>query len=72
MSSVEEGSDSEIDPYTFTGNTQVAPANWRDRIKYLGPSLIISGSIVGSGEIILTSSLGAAAGFAQAVVAVNV
>jgi len=63
MSSEKEGSKSEIDPYTFTGNTQPAPANWRDRVKYLGPSLIISGSIVGSGEIILTSSLGAAAGF---------
>lgn len=53
----------ETDPYTFSGNIQPPPANWRARVKYLGPSLIISGSIVGSGEIILTSSLGAAAGF---------
>ena len=34
------------------------------RLRYLGPSVIVSGSVVGSGEIILTSSLGAAAGFA--------
>jgi manganese transport protein len=59
----EKNSMAEIDPYTFTGNVQPPPDNWRDRVKFLGPSLIISGSIVGSGEIILTSSLGAAAGF---------
>ncbi len=53
----------ETDPYTFTGNIQSPPATWRARLRYLGPSLVISGSIVGSGEIILTSSLGAAAGF---------
>ena len=53
----------ESDPYTFTGNIQSPPVSWRARLRYLGPSLIISGSIVGSGEIILTSSLGAAAGF---------
>ena len=33
-------------------------------MRHLGPSVIVSGSVVGSGEIILTSSLGAAAGFA--------
>lgn len=58
-----EESKAEIDPYTFTGNIRKPPATWQDRVRYLGPSLIISGSIVGSGEIILTSSLGATAGF---------
>jgi len=61
--SLQEDGITAIDPYTFTGNIQVPPARWRDRVKHLGPSLVISGSIVGSGEIILTSSLGAAAGF---------
>ena len=52
------------DPYTMPeGGTREAPTSFTGRLKYLGPSIIISGSIVGSGEIILTSSLGAAAGF---------
>ncbi|MXX62890.1 MAG: divalent metal cation transporter [Holophagales bacterium] len=52
------------DPYTVReGGAVPPPANWRNRIRYLGPSIVISGAIVGSGEIILTSALGAAAGF---------
>jgi len=39
------------------------PQDWRGTLKYLGPSVIISATIVGSGEIILTASLGAAVGF---------
>lgn len=53
-----------IDPYTVRiGAHQQAPTTFMGRLKHLGPSVVISGSIVGSGEIILTSSLGAAAGF---------
>ncbi len=52
------------DPYTVReGGTVEPPVDWRGRLRYLGPSVVISGSIVGSGEIILTSGLGAAAGF---------
>jgi len=52
------------DPYTVkTGGALEPPTTLANRIRYLGPSVIVSGSIVGSGEIILTSSLGAAAGF---------
>ncbi len=52
------------DPYTVReGGAVEPPPNWRARLRYLGPSVVISGSIVGSGEIILTSGLGAAAGF---------
>lgn len=40
------------------------PTTLAARFRQLGPSVVISGSIVGSGELILTSSLGAAAGFA--------
>lgn len=54
---------STADPYTRGVGIRPPPAGWRERLRYLGPSVIISGSIVGSGEIILTSSLGAAAGF---------
>lgn len=53
------------DPYTTQqGAPQPPPMTWAARCRHLGPSVVISGSIVGSGELILTSSLGAAAGFA--------
>ncbi|HIG40851.1 MAG: Nramp family divalent metal transporter [bacterium] len=56
--------DSSVDPYTVkSGGVLTPPLTLLRRLKYLGPSVIVSGSIVGSGEIILTSSLGAAAGF---------
>lgn len=56
--------DAAPDPYTVReGEAHPPPKNLWARMKYLGPSIIISGSIVGSGELILTSSLGAAAGF---------
>ncbi len=52
------------DPYAVrAGGAVEPPANWRARFRHLGPSVVISGSIVGSGEIILTSGLGATAGF---------
>ncbi|MXX75929.1 MAG: divalent metal cation transporter [Holophagales bacterium] len=57
---VEQGSD----PYTVReGGATPPPTSWRTRLRYLGPSVVISGAIVGSGEMILTSALGAAAGF---------
>ena len=52
------------DPYTVReGGATAPPTSWRKRLRYLGPSVVISGAIVGSGEMILTSGLGAAAGF---------
>ena len=58
-------STNEIDPYTIgDGVPKEPPKNLLSRIRYLGPSVIVAGSIVGSGEILLTSSLGAVAGFA--------
>lgn len=52
------------DPYTTREDaTRPPPATWAARCRQLGPSVVITGSIVGSGELILTSSLGAAAGF---------
>ena len=52
------------DPYTIRpGEVRPPPATLRERLRHLGPSVIVSGSVVGSGEIILTSSLGAASGF---------
>ncbi len=39
------------------------PISFWGRLRHLGPGLIVTGSIVGSGELILTTSLGAKAGF---------
>lgn len=56
--------DAKSDPYTVRdGEAHEPPRNLWTRMKYLGPSVIVAGSVVGSGELILTSSLGAAAGF---------
>ena len=52
------------DPYTQRPDeVMFAPTSFLGRVRHLGPSVIVSGSIVGSGEILLTSSLGAEAGF---------
>jgi Mn2+/Fe2+ NRAMP family transporter len=39
------------------------PVNWTGRLKFLGPGFILSASIVGSGELIATTVLGARGGF---------
>lgn len=39
------------------------PKSLLQRLKYIGPSIIVTGSVVGSGSIALTPLLGAAAGF---------
>ncbi len=40
-----------------------APRKVIDRLKFIGPSAIVTGSVVGSGSIVMTPLLGAAAGF---------
>jgi Mn2+/Fe2+ NRAMP family transporter len=53
------------DPYTLTPEgIKEPPVGWRASFGYLGPGLILSASIVGSGELIVTTTLGAQAGFA--------
>lgn len=44
-------------------NIMEPPTSFRGRIKHLGPSLILTANIVGSGELIMTTTLGARAGF---------
>ncbi|WP_276391398.1 Nramp family divalent metal transporter [Eudoraea chungangensis] len=52
------------DPYAFTKEKiKQAPATFTERLSFLGPSFILSASIVGSGELIATTTLGAQAGF---------
>ena len=56
--------DTTPDPYTVKdGLAHAPPTTLGERVKYLGPSLIITGAVIGSGELVLTTSLGAAAGF---------
>jgi len=54
------------DHYTQPANaTAEPPRTFVETLKYLGPSVIISATIVGSGEIVLTASLGAAVGYSM-------
>ena len=53
------------DPYILTAEgIKEPPVGWKSSFKYLGPGLILSASIVGSGELIVTTALGAEVGFA--------
>lgn len=52
------------DPYTVqAGQARPPPTTLWGRLSYLGPSLLITGAVIGSGELVLTTSLGAAAGW---------
>ena len=46
------------------GSTKEPPTGLFGRLRQVGPGIIVSGSIVGSGELIVTTTLGAKAGFA--------
>lgn len=52
------------DPYLLSSlNIKEPPTTLRGRLAFLGPGFILSASIVGSGELIATTTLGATAGF---------
>ncbi len=52
------------DPYTVRdGESHSPPTTLIGRLSYLGPSLIVTGVVIGSGELVLTTSLGAVAGW---------
>jgi len=54
----------ESDPYALTeADVKGPPKGWWASLRFLGPGLILSASIVGSGELIGTTFLGAKAGF---------
>lgn len=53
------------DPYQISNQSiRTPPTTLLGRLKFLGPGFILSASIVGSGELIATTVLGARAGFA--------
>jgi manganese transport protein len=52
------------DPYLLDPESvQPAPGGFGRKLKFLGPGFILSASVVGSGELISTTTLGAKAGF---------
>ena len=52
------------DPYVLNKKSILpAPTSFFGKLKYLGPGFILSASVVGSGELISTTTLGAKAGF---------
>jgi len=53
-----------VDPYARTAEHFVEPpTKFLDTLKHLGPGMILVGSVVGSGELIMTTKLGAQTGF---------
>ncbi len=53
------------DPYELRPeDVRTPPETLRGRLRYLGPGLVLTASVVGSGELLVTTSLGAKAGFA--------
>jgi Mn2+/Fe2+ NRAMP family transporter len=54
------------DLYALNPNAiQEPPTDFIGRVKFLGPGLVLVGSVVGSGEIILTTTLGSMVGFSM-------
>ncbi|NMR29087.1 Nramp family divalent metal transporter [Crystallibacter degradans] len=52
------------DPYALRPeDVQAPPVTFRGRFRYLGPGMVLSAAVVGSGELITTTALGAQAGF---------
>lgn len=45
-------------------DAQTAPATLRERLRFLGPGMIMSAAVIGSGELITTTTMGARVGFA--------
>ena len=54
----------EYDPYALPDDAiQEPPVSLWSALKMIGPGIILAGTIVGSGELLLTTSLGAKHGF---------
>ncbi|MEV0551839.1 MULTISPECIES: Nramp family divalent metal transporter [unclassified Streptomyces] len=54
----------ESDPYALRAeDVREAPTTFTGRLRHLGPGFVLSAAVVGSGELIVTTSLGARAGF---------
>lgn len=61
---VAENKQSQIDPYLITEHSiKEPPTKLTGILRHLGPGFVLSAAIVGSGELIATTALGARAGF---------
>ncbi|APX32481.1 manganese transporter NRAMP [Brachybacterium sp. P6-10-X1] len=53
-----------VDPYVVDGSqTTEPPRSFRGKLKFLGPGMITSAAVVGSGELLTATTLGAQVGF---------
>jgi Mn2+/Fe2+ NRAMP family transporter len=53
-----------VDPYTLTSDAiELPPATIATALRRIGPGMVLAASIVGSGELIATTTLGAQVGF---------
>lgn len=56
--------DAHVDPYVVDGSqTAEPPRTFRGKLKFLGPGMITSAAVVGSGELLTATTLGAKVGF---------
>ncbi|GAA1485885.1 Nramp family divalent metal transporter [Brachybacterium fresconis] len=54
----------DVDPYVVDGSqTTEPPRSFRGKLKFLGPGMITSAAVVGSGELLTATTLGAQVGF---------
>ncbi|WPP49591.1 Nramp family divalent metal transporter [Catalinimonas niigatensis] len=61
----QENTNLQDNPYVLDQNAiKDPPTRWKEKLQQLGPGFILSAAIVGSGELIATTTLGAEAGFA--------
>ena len=52
------------DPYVLSStNIRTPPRGWRPSLRFLGPGMVTSAAVVGSGELITATTLGAEVGF---------
>lgn len=52
------------DPYVLSpGGVKAPPTTWLGRFRFLGPGMITSAAVVGSGELLTATALGAEVGF---------
>ena len=63
MSTRNSEADCAVNPYTRSADFKPPPRGIWATLRQLGPGMILVGGIVGSGELIMTTKLGAVAGF---------
>ena len=52
------------DSYVLSGGTETTPVSVLSALRRIGPGIVLAAAIVGSGEVIATTTLGAQVGYA--------